>query len=83
MSDKKPIGSVSFAPTPPFVRAFGEKEAARQQALFERPSWAKDAPCTPRSHEEADDKIFMAFVCGASAGMLCGAIVAYVLFSPR
>jgi len=74
MSKRRVQTSVCFAPTPPFVRAFGKKEAARQQQLFERPSWAK-GECTPITHGETRNDLVFASVLGFVAGALCAYLV--------
>lgn len=79
MTDNKKT-SLAFAPTAPFVRAFGAREAEQQRIQFERPSWATPG-CTAVVHGELDDRTWVAFAAGATLGVLVGALLTYFICS--
>jgi hypothetical protein len=67
--------SVSFAPTPPFVAAFGQAEAARQRAKF-------DSETNPLLPQDVDDGAGDAFIglC-IVGGVLVGVMIGVMFYN--
>lgn len=63
--------SVAFAPTPPFVAAFGEAEAAKQRAKFDEGN-----PLLKEEHQHDDNAFLGIVIVGALlAGFGLGIVV--------
>lgn len=90
MSDDEgqhPNVDVSFAPTEPFVRRWGESVAAEQARKYNSPTWQVQVPMPPTSSTtplaEADDRMDIVFL---GTGIIIGVLLSfsiYLLFKPH